>query len=48
MNVTIKGGMKLTTLEIHDTNLKNGRVSTKYQKFGNKAGMKGNHTNNLK
>lgn len=44
VSVTIKGGMKLTTLEIHDTNLKNGKVSTKYQKFGNKAGMKGSHS----
>jgi hypothetical protein len=48
VSVTIKGGVKLTTLEIHDTNLKNGRVSTKYQKFGNKAGMKGNHAGKLK
>jgi hypothetical protein len=29
LSVTIKGGVKLTTLEIHDTNLKKRRVRTK-------------------
>ena len=29
VSVTIKGGVKLTTLEIHDTNLKKRRVRTK-------------------
>ena len=47
-SVTIKGGVKLTTLEIHDTNLKNGRVSTKYVKLGGKAGMAGGRATNFK
>ena len=38
--VTIKGGVKLTTIEITDT-APNGKVTIKTQKLGTKAGMKG-------
>ena len=46
VSVTIKGGVKLTTLEILDTNLKSEEWTGEYQvgeyqKFGNMAGMKG-------
>jgi len=48
VSVTIKGGVKLTTLEILDTNLKSEEWTGEYQvgeyqKFGNMAGMKGDH-----
>ena len=38
--VTIKGGVKLTTIVITDT-APNGKVTIKNQKLGTKAGMKG-------
>jgi hypothetical protein len=48
VSVTIKGGVKLTTLEILDSNLKREEWTGEcqvgeYQKFGNMAGMKGDH-----
>ena len=48
VSVTIKGGVKLTTLEILDSNLKSEEWTGEcqvgeYQKFGNMAGMKGDH-----
>lgn len=42
-SVTIKGGVKLTSITITDTNMKTGKVVVKTQRLGTKAGMVGHH-----